>query len=396
MVNDIAHPSAGAGDQDDTSGREISRVGGQFLASLNHEIRTPLSGIMGITDLLLETELSREQLDYVQTTRLCADQLMEMLNSALEFAALSAGSPKLEKTEFHLPETLRGLVEEFLPKAEAKGLTLARHLDEELPEYVLGDAVRLRQTLSPLLANALKFTSSGEIEVTATANGNSNHKALLSVSVRDTGIGIPESKLTTIFESFRQVQSGLSRTYTGLGLGLAVARELSKLMDGDISVESKLGEGSTFRLTVPLDLAEQTAGESESSDGHAHPEEAHRQRILLVDDNEVARRVVTHILGRADYFVHCAEGGRKGIEAASKYSYDLILMDLQMPDINGMEATAAIRKLPGYAHIPILALSANYSEEFRKQCQESGMRDFLSKPIQGEVLLKTIERYLQS
>ncbi|MCP5120564.1 MAG: response regulator [bacterium] len=372
---------------------EISRIGGQFLASLNHDIRTPLSGIMGMTDLLFETDLNGEQKDYVQTTRLCADQLLEMLNSALEFSALSAGSLRTDEVEYHLPQSLRELVNEHLPKAEAKGLTLACHLADDLPEYVMVDPVRLRQVITPLVSNALKFTPRGEVEVIASAKQAFDSRITFVVSVRDTGVGIPADKLQDIFESFQQLESGLSRTYAGLGLGLAVARKLAGIMGGNIAVESQVGVGSTFHLTIPLRLSTEQPDEAAAAE-HAAATQDQRQRILLVEDNEVARRVVTHILGRADYYVHCANGGREGIEAASQFRYEVILMDLQMPDVNGLEATAAIRRLPGHARTPIIAVTANYSDEFRARCRDAGLQGFLSKPVQAEELVRTIQKYI--
>lgn len=382
-----------AEDPERAEARENGTVGSQFLASLNHDIRTPLSGIMGMTDLLLETELNGEQQEYVRTTRFCADQLLEMLNAALEYAALSSGEFRLDATEFHLPEVIRELVREYLPKAESKGLTLACSLGESVPAYVIGDAIRLRQILWSLLHNALKFTPRGEVEVTASAESNSGDTCTLVASVRDTGIGIPQDKLLLIFDSFRQLESGLSRTYPGLGLGLALSRKLALLMGGDITVESIPEMGSTFQLRVPLHLP-RGREEEPSRDAKGTGTDDGRHRILLVEDNEVARQVVTHILGRANYFVHCASGGREGIEAASRYRYDLILMDLQMPDVNGLDATAAIRQLPGYKTVPVLALSANYSDEFRNRCREAGMQHFLSKPIQSEDLLRALRRHL--
>ncbi len=372
---------------------EIRRLGDQFLASLNHEIRTPLSGILGMVDLLMETELTEEQADYVSTTRLCADQLLEMLNSALEYTALSSGNITIEKAEFDLPKTLEAVVEEFRPKAEAKGLQMTCRLEQDVPAYATGDAIRLRQALSPLVANAVKFTPQGTVEVTASAFTGSNGRFLLALDVRDTGIGIPPERLKIIFDAFQQLESGLSRSYAGMGLGLAVTKKLVGIMGGDLAVESEPGAGSVFRLTVPLDVPRRLVGDGGSP--AAESGESALPRILMVDDNDVARRIVTHILKRAGYDIQCAAGGREAIEAALEKQFDLILMDLQMPTMNGLEATEAIRALPGYGETPILALSANYSDEFIRTCHRAGFQDFLSKPVQQSKLLGAVKIYLK-
>lgn len=374
--------------------KTIRKLGDQFLASLNHDIRTPLSGILGMTDLLEETELSPEQREYVSTTRLCADQLLEMVNAALEYTALISGNVELERAEYYLPEALETTVNEFRPKAESKGLAVECRVEDSVPDYVVGDAVRLRQTLAPLLANAVKFTAHGRIAITATASAATTGSATLVVTVQDTGIGIARNKLKIIFDSFRQLESGLSRTYAGMGLGLAVARRLAEMMGGNIAVESEPGSGSTFYLTLPLELPPPRT--EPAGDSAAVPEAAveTRPRILFVDDNDVARRIVTHILRRANYDIHCASGGREGIEAAAAIPFDLILMDLQMPVVNGLEATTAIRSLPAHRQTPILALSANYSDDFKRTCRSAGLDDFLTKPIQKDQLLTTVAHYL--
>src|SRR5580693_2713920 len=203
---------------------ELGEVQGQFLASLNHEIRTPLSGILGMTDLLLETPLTEDQREYVGATRVCAENLLEILNVTLEYSALSANRVLLEETEFSLRDTLHGVLGEFAAKAEAKGLRLVRSLDGSLPEMVVGDPHRLRQILWHLVANGVKFTKEGQVEVAASAKMEHGRQVLLTVEVRDTGIGIAPHQLTAIFESFRQLDAGLSRNHAGLGLGLAVAQ----------------------------------------------------------------------------------------------------------------------------------------------------------------------------
>ncbi len=376
------------------SGAEIVRIGDQFLASLNHEIRTPLSGIVGMVDLLMETELTDEQRDYVATARLCAEQLMEMLNAALEYAALSAQPVRLEKAEFRLADAVGAVVRDLLPKAEAKGLKIGYRAAGGLPEYVCGDARRLRQALAPLVANAIKFTARGEVEVTVSAPGAWNGVAKVEIAVRDTGVGIPPEKLEAVFDPFRQMETGLSRSHSGMGLGLAVARRLAEIMGGSITAESQPGAGSTFRLTLPLEVP--SAGGREAAAGRgAEVEEQRRPRILVVDDNEVARRVVTHILGQAGYWLECAVGGEEAVRAASSRRYDLILMDMQMPGVNGLEATAAIRRLPGYGATPVLALTANCSEEFARTCRAAGCAEFLSKPIQRGELVDAVRRHLK-
>lgn len=374
---------------------DASRLGTQFLASLNHDIRTPLSGIVGMTDLLFETDLTEEQQEYVSTTKLCADQLLEMINAALEYAALSAGDVKLEEAEFHLAHALRTAMQEFVPKAEAKGLRIATHFDNSLPEYVIGDAVRLRQAIAPLLGNAVKFTHRGSIELSAGAGGEpEGDRFPLVISVRDTGIGIPQDELQNIFDSFHQLESGLSRSFPGMGLGLAVASKLAVILGGEISVESRPGAGSTFHLRIPLQLPPLKSSDSARRDAQGAPPEDGRPSILFVDDNEVARRIVDHILKRAGYRIECASGGAEGIEAAAARRYDLILMDLQMPNVNGLQATAAIRNMPGHRDTPILALTANYSEEFARACKDAGLREFLSKPIQRDELLRAVGSHL--
>ena len=375
--------------QQELAWTEARRLADQFLACLNHGIRTPLTGIVGMVDLLLETPLSPEQSEYVETLRLCAAELLEMLNSALDYTALQAGELKLEKAEFNLPEALSSLVAEFRSKAAAKGLSLTCQLDERLPAVAMGDARRIRQLLAPLLSNAIKFTHQGGIEVLATLEETAPDGGRLLIRIADTGIGIPEESLETIFEAFRTLEGGLARPHNGLGVGLAIARRLAELMGGEIRVASRPGRGSTFEVSLPLERpgAEPRARSEAAQAGPA--------RILLVEDNEVARRILTHMLRRGGYQVDCATGGRQGIEAAAAHRYDLILMDIQMPEVDGLAATLAIRELEGYAETPIVAVTANYSEEFKRACRQAGFADFLAKPVESQQLLATVNRLLR-
>jgi CheY-like chemotaxis protein len=367
---------------------ELSELKGNFLTSLNHEIRTPLSGIVGMTDLLLETELTEEQKEYVSATRLCAENLLEILNVTLEFSALSANHIQLEETAFSLRETLLGLVSEFSAKAESKGVRLHAPIDRSLPAALVGDAVRLRQLIWHLLGNAVKFTQRGEVEVSASVESSTAAGVQVVIGVRDTGIGIPVDKVNSIFESFRQLETGLSRNYPGLGLGLAVAQKLVLLLKGSISVDSEVGRGSTFHVRLPLRASMETPGRADAS--------AVRGRVLVVDDDSIAQTIVGHVLRRLALHVQCVSDGPTAIQAALQSSYDLVLMDLQMPGMDGFQTAQRIRELPGHAGTPILAVTANCSSDYREMCARHGMQGFLSKPVQSVELVRTVEKYLEA
>ncbi len=366
---------------------ELREVQGQFLASLNHEIRTPLSGILGMTDLLLETPLSEDQREYVGATRVCAENLLEILNVTLEYSALSANRVLLEETEFSLRDTLNGVLGEFAAKAEAKGLRLIRSLDGSLPEMVVGDPQRLRQILWHLVANGVKFTREGQVEVAALAVAGLDRLVKLTLRVHDTGIGIAPDQLAAIFESFRQLETGLSRNHGGLGLGLAVAQKLIALLDGSITVHSELGKGSVFSVTLPFKLPMETVV------GQVVVEKT-RGRVLVVDDNSIAQTIAAHALRRQSFEVECAGTGRLALHAASRTRFDVILMDLQMPGWDGFETVEQIRQLPGYRETPIIAVTANCSDDYRARTIRCGMQDFLAKPVRTRDLVQAVEKQL--
>lgn len=365
---------------------DLREVQGQFLASLNHEIRTPLSGILGMTDLLLETPLSDDQREYVGATRLCAENLLEILNVTLEYSALSANQILLEESEFSIRDTIHGVLGEFAAKAGAKGLGLARSLDGSLPETVVGDPLRLRQIMWHLVGNGVKFTREGLVEVTASAVVK-DRRAHVTIRVRDTGIGIAPHQLAEIFDSFRQLETGLSRNHSGLGLGLAVAQKLIALLDGFISVDSQLGQGSVFTVNLPFKLPVEA--------GAADPEtKKSRGRVLVVDDNAIAQTIACHALRRQSFEVECAGDGRLALQAASSSRFDVILMDLQMPGWDGFETVEQIRQLPGYRDTPIIAVTANCSDDYRARSARCGMQDFLAKPVRTRDLVQAVEKHL--
>jgi signal transduction histidine kinase/CheY-like chemotaxis protein len=364
---------------------EAARLKGQFLASLNHEIRTPLSGIVGMVDLLLETSLDDEQREFVLTTKLCADNLLEMLNATLEYSALSAGAVTPDQCEFHLAETIDSALSEHALRASSKGLALRRTLAGGLPETVLGDAPLLRKLLSHLIGNAVKFTERGEIEVSCACEGDR-----LVLRVSDTGIGIAAEHLPQVFESFHQVDGGLDRSYPGLGLGLSIVKQLVHLLQGSVQVDSLPQQGSVFSVRLPLRLPAQVI---ETPTATRHPQQA---RILVVEDNRVSRTVVRHMLTTRGYAVDCADCGADALQQVARTGYAVILMDLQLPDMTGVECTHAIRTVPGYAATPILAFTANTGEEFRALCRREGMQGFLAKPVQATDLYAALHRHLHA
>ncbi len=364
---------------------QLDPIKGAFLASLNHEIRTPLSGIMGMLDLLTETLLDEDQRDYVNAARLCAESLGELLNATLEYSALEAGQFTLDESEFSVRELLDAAMAQQQAKADVKRLKLMLELDANLPVTLVGDAPRIREVLGHLLGNAIKFTHAGSVEVHVGLEPGGERQQLV-ITVEDTGIGIPPQSLATIFDSFRQGEDGLSRAYPGLGLGLALARKLARAMGGEISVASDVGAGSTFTVEIPVGRAAEMAV--------AGPEMGEGPVILAVEDNPVGLRVLRHMLERRHVRVIAAMSGRDAVEAARGQHVDLVLMDLQMPEMNGLDAADEIRRLPGYESVPILALTANCSDQAKERCLAHSMQAYLSKPINAQELWSTVERYL--
>ena len=387
MTGDIqVHPAQPVAVSNDSEHLGLERLKTHFLASLNHEIRTPLSGIIGMTDLLFETELTPEQLEYVSSARTCAESLMELLNGTLEYAALVAGAMVLDEYEFSLAEALELAVAEHMVKARQKNLPLIFHYDDTLPVTVIGDARRIRQLISNLVANAVKFTHTGEVQVRAIRTGPDS----MSVCIEDTGIGIAPEQLAMIFDSFRQLESGLSRSYPGLGLGLALAQKVVTMLGGEIEVSSTPGQGSSFTVRLPLHTPIVSLPETSTAVA------ASEFSILVVEDNRVAQAVISHVLRRDKFRVTCVGSGPEGLAAAAHGEFHLVLMDLQMPDMDGLETTAMMRQIPGYEVTPILALTANYSDQYRELCERRGMQGFLSKPVHPAELVAVVNRFLSA
>ena len=363
----------------------------QFLASLNHEIRTPLSGILGMSDLLLETQLDEEQREYVQMVRQCADGLFNLLNDTLEYTSLASGCVHLDEAEFQLAETLLAAAGEFSAKAAAKGQELVTRLAPGLPDTVIGDAYRVRQVLVLLIQHALKTTERGVISIETAAERGVGRTIVLHLTVRAADGGMSAEGIREILEVFDRIEGGAARRFNGVGLGVALTRRVVQLLHGDFVVESQPGGGSVITVEIPLQLPKPvlvTQPLRGAVGSEAPP------RILIVEDNRISQQVLSAMLNKGQYEFDCAGDGPSAIAAAVSRPYSLVLMDLQMPGMDGFEATARLRQLPGYQDVPILALTAEASDQVRALCRQAGMAAYLVKPIQTSELLSTVDRFL--
>jgi len=385
----IPVPSTTAGND------EVDRIKSVFLASLNHEIRTPVSGMLGLLDLLLETPLTEEQKGYVTTTKSCAEDLFRLLGATLEYASLEAGGTALDESEFSLKELIDAAARPEVVKAASKGLRLNTTLDEPLPEILVGDAVRIGQVIFHLLDNGVKFTQRGSVELKVSYEPIAEGRGRLGIVVRDTGLGIPSEQRKHLFESFRQLDRGPARGYPGLGLGLAVSGKLISIMGGAIELQSEPSVGSIFRVHLPVRTPEYAVKFKPPLKGVKSDSRLGQPMILAVDDNPVGLTIIRRALERQGVRADTVLDGESAIRAVSNKRYDVILMDLQMPGMDGLQTTTAIRKLPGYADVPVLALTADFSDETRIRCQRQGLQGFIAKPVEGTVLWQTIQRVLK-
>ncbi len=372
-----------------------SQAKSEFLANMSHELRTPMNGLLGMMDLTLDSPLAKDQREQLETAQRCAYSLLALLNDILDLSKIEAGKMMLEQVPFNLQTVMEDCLKGHALKAAQKGIVMKVDCSSARNPGVLGDPLRVRQIVNNLLSNAVKFTERGTVEVRLHTGFGRSGGIEANIEVSDTGAGIPPEKMADIFEKFTQADSSITRKYGGTGLGLAITRRLVEMHGGTIRVESEVGKGSTFFVTLRFQAASlpEAAPKVEPKAAVASPSGA---RLLLVEDNLVNQKVVLAMLRKKGYHIEIANDGREALEKLETAvpPYDLVLMDVQMPVLDGLETTRVMRRDPRWTNLPVVAMTAHAMTGDREKCLEAGMNGYISKPVQPAHLITTLEHHL--
>ncbi|MBC5838269.1 response regulator [Flavobacterium muglaense] len=368
------------------------KVKERFLTNMSHEIRTPMNGVMGFARILEDTNLDENQMQSIEAIKTAGDNLMVIINDILDFSKIEADMMTFESIQFSLSKTVKSVVELLLPSALKKNIVLKETIDPQVNDAIIGDPTRLSQILINLIGNAVKFTEEGQVELVVTKVSGSDLVSLINFNVIDSGIGIPADKVDSIFESFTQASDETTRKFGGTGLGLTITRKLVELQGGSIVVRSEIGTGSEFSFDIQYkNAAVDNVNSSKEAKKNRDFSFLKDKKILLAEDNKINQLLTRKVFERWDKQIEIAENGLIAFEKIKENDYDIILMDIQMPEMDGNEVTEQVRKLSGHkSKVPIIALTAHATTDEERRCITSGMDDYLSKPYDFNVLLEKL------
>lgn len=377
---------------------QLAQTKENFLANMSHEIRTPMNSIVGFTDLLLKSQWPENEFTYLNAIKSSSNNLLVIINDILDLSKINSGKLQLEQTDFSIKEIINNTQYAFKNKVEEKGIELFSNLDKSLDENYVGDPVRLQQILTNIVSNAVKFTEKGSVTITTKVVKTTSSRSTLQFQIIDTGVGIDPDKIQTVFESFKQEDDSITRKFGGTGLGLAICKQLVHLFDGNIEVESKKNIGTTFIVTIPLVRVKQTQESFENKQPKPKVDLTNKNKgakILVAEDNTFNQLLIKNVLKNNDYEADVVENGNLVLQKLKENSYDAILMDIQMPEMSGVEATKIIREQLKNNEIPIIALTANALKDDRLKYISCGMDDYLSKPFDEKDIVKKLNKHIK-